>query len=225
MSPFGAFFAELHPRIKRNRARLSAAALYAFVTCALGTSTAIAVAASPVCSQVIHTYVDRLERNRVTAATLKRWHDWGVGHPNWHPSLHARRPKYKKVREDVATNEPISCPVFNPHPTGEIALLSTPLDIYFLPVDSPDVTSVLTPAVFTPAAEGGPLANLGPIPVGIGPIASGTPPVGVPPVTTPPNTPVPPVTPEPVPEPASILLSLTGMSSIAALAFFRRRVF
>ena len=237
----GAVLAEFYPRTSRTHTQLATLTLLLFLSGILGTS-AVAVASSPACEQLVRSYVDRVERNLVSPATLRRWREWGVKHPNWHPSLNAAaRPKYKKVHELKIGRMQLACPIL----TDEIAMLPAALDNFFLPTPAPAFEEALnTPASGPIQAFQSPLGSTpagifgggggGGVGGGIGPVGGGggggggSTPTGTPVSTTPVSTPVPitpaePVLPAPVPEPSSVLLTLTGMSVVGAFCFFRRK--
>lgn len=207
---------ERHPLIPQHRPRLTTAVFFGLLIAGLGTSTTVAVAASPVCSAFVRTYVDRLVPNLVSNATLKRWHNWGVGHPTWRPNPLAHRARFKKVRDEVSSLQPIACPAFVPPQSTEIALLTPDLNNFLLTPDAPDYnltgpSEILPPVVAVPGGTGaGPAAGILAPPIfifGALPPISGGPGVGtpvVPPGTGPtpspvPITPVTPVTPVPPP--------------------------
>ena len=236
----GAVLAELFPRTTRTHTQLATLALMLLFSGILGTS-AVAVASSPACEQLVRTYVDRVVRNVVSPATLRSWREWGVKHPHWHPTLNAAaRPKYKKVHELKIGKMQLACPII----TDEIALLPAALDNFFLPTPAPAFEEALnTPASApiqafqaplgsTPAGifggGGGGAIGSGGIGGGGGGVGGGSIPTGTPVSTTPVSTPVPitpaePAIPAPVPEPSSVLLTLTGMSAVGAFCFFRRK--
>ena len=175
-------------------------------TGALGTSAAVAVAASPACGEFVRTYVDRVERNLVSPTTMRRWREWGVKHPNWHPNPHlARRPKFKTVREEKLSHMQVDCQVLTP----EIPLLTAALDTFLFAPAAPAFEQALNTPISAPLqafqtpAGGTSIASIGSpggggggvsAPGGGSPIAST--PVSSNPISDPvPITPIAPVTP------------------------------
>ena len=231
MNFLGAVVSELFPRSTRTHTQLATLVLLLLFTGILGTTT-VAVASSPACEQLVHSYVDRMVRNVVSPATLRRWREWGVKHPNWHPTLNAAaRPKFKKVREEKVSRMQLACNII----TDEIALVPANLDNFFLPVEKPSLEQAVNtpitapiqafqaPLGGTPAVFGG--GGGGAIGGGGG---GGSTPTGTTTSNTPVSVPVPitpaePVLPAPVPEPSSILLTLTGMAAIVAFSCFHRK--
>ena len=161
-------------------------------------AAAIGVHADPLCRRLVREYREKQVRNKVSKQTAARWAEWNKTHPNFHPHP---RPRYKLVPEEVTKQVQFACQV--PIKPVELSDVLPPIvpDFKF---DPPQPEIVLPPPVLPGVVEVSTAST--PPPPFLPPYSPGIPP-GL----------------APVPEPSSVVLSLTGACFIGAMAFSVRR--
>lgn len=160
------------------------------------TAGVLAIHASAACERFVRTYVTKPVRNRVSKQTADAWAAWRRAHPNWRPNPNSHRPKYVMTREESVNKIDFACAVDTDPTSLNLMLEPVPQTIAL-----PAMTSELQlPTPTTPAVTE--LAELTPL--------------TIPPLTM--------VDAEPVPEPSSLLLALSGAAFIAMLLGMRALV-
>jgi hypothetical protein len=161
-------------------------------------AAAIGVHADPLCRRLVREYREKRVRNTVSKQTAARWAEWNKTHPNYQPHP---RPKYKLVPEEVVKQVQFACQVpTKPVDTSE--LLPPIVPDFNLGPAQPNV--VLTPPVLPGVVEVSTAST--PPPPFLPPYSPGVPP-GI----------------APVPEPSSLVFSLTGTLFVGITAFCARR--
>jgi hypothetical protein len=187
--------------MRSSRVRIQVAVLIFLLLPA--TAGVLAVHASAACERFVRTYVTRPVRNQVSKQTAAAWAAWRAAHPNWKPNPKSRRPKYVMTREEAVKKVDFACSV-EPTPVS-LDLKLQPLEAEDAPpvIELPALTSQLElPKVSTPVTTE--LAELTPF----APIAI---PLSV-------------EAPGPIPEPGTLLLTLSG-AAFAAVLMARKRIF
>lgn len=163
----------------------------------------VAIKASATCERFVRTYVTKPVRNRVSKETADAWAAWRIAHPNWKPNPNVHRPKYVMTRDESVKKVDFACSVplipEEVKESFEVAKTDPPPAFLNLP---PMETAELTfpPDVPPQIAESTPTVPLLPVIPPDNPLIAGA-----------------------VPEPATLLLVLSGMLTFWLFAGRQRR--
>jgi hypothetical protein len=156
----------------------------------------LAIHASAACERFVKTYVTRPIQNRVSKQTADAWAAWRTAHPNWKANPKNHRPKYVMTREESVKKVDFACAV-ETDPTS--------LDLQLEP-ETPQISMpVMTTELKLPPPAAPTLTEL----AELTPIAT--------PLFAVPEVPVP----GPVPEPGSLVLTLSGTVFLGMLLGMR----
>lgn len=186
--------------MRTSRIRIHVAALIFLLLPA--TAGVLVIHASASCERFVKTYITKPVRNRLSKQTADAWAAWREAHPDWRPNPKHLRPKYVMTREEAIKKVDFACAV-----EPDVASLKMNIE----PEDEPPI-QVAMPAMSselripsTTLPEATELAELTPISdqIPFAPLA------------------IPLAGPGPVPEPDTLLLTLSGAAFVGLLVAMR----